>query len=120
MANRAYGYRIYPNQAQRQAVASVLGVTRKFYNYCLAIKNKEYIQWRQLSDEEKKQHKWLSYYDLCKVLTKLRNSEKDENGESTEWLRITAATIYRSAAEDLRSSLRSILHTPHNVVVFAA
>ena len=109
MANRAYRYRIYPNQAQRQLLTSVFGVTRKFYNYCLAIKNKEYAQWQQLSDEEKKQHKWLTYYDLCKVLTKLRNSEKDENGESTEWLRITATTIYRSAAEDLMKGFANFL-----------
>lgn len=63
---KAFKYRIYPNNTQKGLIQKTFGCSRFVYNYFLDLKINEY----------KNNGKSLSYYDTSKLLTKLKQ-EKD-------------------------------------------
>ena len=63
---KTYVYRVYPNKEQEILLAKHFGCTRFIYNWGLEKKIKEY-------ELNKKQ---LSFFDLCKELTILKNQEE--------------------------------------------
>ncbi len=78
---RAYRYRLYPNEAQKQKLARTFGCSRWVYNWALETKTKAHYQ-----DEES-----LSFTDLSSRLT----SKKKE--EETKWLsEVSAVTLQQS------------------------
>ena len=70
LIHRGYKYRLYPNRAQREALAQTFGCSRYVYNWGLDRKSTVYAE----------TGKSLSAYDLSKELTTLK---KEEN---TRWL----------------------------------
>ncbi|MDE2798643.1 MAG: RNA-guided endonuclease TnpB family protein [Gemmatimonadota bacterium] len=67
LIHRGYKYRLYPNRAQREALAQTFGCCRYVYNWGLDRKNTVYTE----------TGKTLSIYDLSKELTALKK-EKDK------------------------------------------
>lgn len=65
-----FQYRLYPNAAQKVALAKHFGCARFAYNFALALKIKTW----------ETEQKSLSQFDLCKVFPKLKKEE------GTEWL----------------------------------
>ena len=63
---KTYVYRVYPNKEQEILLAKHFGATRFIYNWGLAKKIEEY----------EKNKKYLSYFDLCKELTILKQQEE--------------------------------------------
>ena len=63
---KTYEYRLYPNREQEILLAKHFGATRFIYNWGLAKKVEEY----------EKNKKCLSFFDLCKELTILKNKEE--------------------------------------------
>ena len=98
---RAYEGLLQPNAAQRAFVCYMFGLRRKCYNYCKAVKDAEYNDWKQMDDASKKKHHWLNAFDFNKLFTLLRHSEFDANGEATDWLKVAEIKIYRNAAKDV-------------------
>jgi putative transposase len=81
---RAYKYRIYPNQEQETTLFQHFGIGRFVYNWVLDQKQDEYLaykKWQENPDREKPKSK--SVFDYCKVLTQLK---KERN-----WLRDAVA-----------------------------
>ncbi len=63
---KTYVYRVYPTKEQEILLAKHFGCTRFIYNWGLAKKIEEY----------EKNEKRLSFFDLCKELTILKNQEE--------------------------------------------
>lgn len=80
---KAYKYRIYPNEKQKELIAQIFGCCRFVYNKYLAQK----IELYQTNKES------LSYVKCTKALTKL----KDE----LEWLTEADSTALQSSLKDL-------------------
>lgn len=69
MGNKAYKFRIYPNQEQQVFLAKCFGCSRFVYNHFLRIttdiyadskKHFRYKEWAKLLVQLKKEFKWLS------------------------------------------------------------
>lgn len=78
--NKSYKVRIYPNNNQIELLDKHFGCVRFIYNHFLNIKNNEY----------KETGKNLSYYDLCSILTTIKNNDdyiwlNDVNSQSLQW-----------------------------------
>ena len=82
---KSYKYRIYPNKEQEILLAKHFGCNRFIYNWALAKKIEEY----------EKNKKCLSFFDLCKELTKLKQEKE------YEWL-------YEVSNSSLQYSLRHL------------
>lgn len=82
---KTYVYRVYPNKEQEILLAKHFGATRFIYNWGLAKKIEEY----------EKNKKTLSYFDLAKQLTKLKQQEE------YKWL-------YEVSNQTLQQSLRHL------------
>lgn len=85
---RAYRYQLDPNATQRQFFARAFGSARYIYNWSLEQRIKAYR-------EEKKR---LTTYDLCKLLTPLKN----EDGK--EWLYETPNVCLQQAIRNMDSA----------------
>ncbi len=89
MVNKAFKFRIYPNQEQRQGLAKQSGASRFVYNHFLRQRIDFYAQHKG----EKKQG--LNFFDTSKALTELKKQPE------FEWLK-------ESNAQSLQSSLRHL------------
>lgn len=63
---KAHKYRIYPNEAQKQAFATHFGHTRHVYNWALGIKQQAY----------KEQQKIISKREIQDLLVAAKKQEK--------------------------------------------
>ena len=68
MGNKAYKFRLYPNQEQQQFLAKCFGCSRFVYNYFLRLttdiyadckKSLRYKEWSKLLTSLKKEFEWL-------------------------------------------------------------
>lgn len=79
----AYKYRIYPTEEQQVLLSKTFGCKRVIFNHYLNVQQERF----------KNKEKLLSYYDINKDITKLK--------ESKEWLREVDSIALQMAAEDL-------------------
>jgi len=79
----SYKYRIYPTEDQEVLLSKTFGCKRAIFNHYLEVQQTRY----------KNKEKNLSYFDINKDITKL----KDEK----EWLREVDSNALLSSAEDL-------------------
>lgn len=86
---KAYKFRIYPTELQRELIEKSFGCSRFVYNNMLAIQIKAY-------EEEGKSY---SKYDLVKMLPSLK--------EEYEWLKEVDSTCLQSTIDDLDSSYKN-------------
>ena len=91
---RAYKFRIYPNQQQRLLLAKTFGCVRFVYNYYLDKRIKLY--------EESKQY--FGYYDCCKDLTVLK--------QELEWLKEVDSLALANAQMNLQSAYNNFFSRP--------
>ena len=82
---KAYCYRIYPINGQQQTLRMQLGAVRFVYNYFLAEQQDRY--------EKKKSH--LSFFDLCRELVELKQSDD-------------YAWLYQTNAQSLYQGLKNL------------
>ena len=61
--NKSFEIRIYPNQEQQMLIDKTFDYVRFIYNYMLEFKQKLYKYF----------HKNITFYDMCKILTKIKN-----------------------------------------------
>ncbi|MGL5714968.1 MAG: IS200/IS605 family element RNA-guided endonuclease TnpB [Paraclostridium sp.] len=83
---KAYKFRIYPSEIQKELIEKSFGCTRFVYNNMLALQIKTY-------EEEGKSH---SKYDLVKRIPSLK--------KEYEWLKEVDSTCLQSTIDDLDSS----------------
>lgn len=88
MAEKAYKYRIYPNNEQRKQIAKTFGCNRFVYNYYLDTRIKAY--------EENKTT--FTYYDCCKDLIRLKSEH--------EWLKEVDSTSLQSSLRNLDNGFK--------------
>lgn len=86
---KAYKFRIYPNEVQKELIEKSFGCTRFVYNNMLALQIKEY--------EEK--GKSYSKYDLIKMIPALK--------KEYEWLKEVDSTCLQATIEDLDSAYQN-------------
>lgn len=79
----AYKYRIYPTDSQQVLLSKTFGCKRVIFNHFLNEQQERY----------KNKEKHLSYYDINKDITKLKDTK--------EWLREVDSIALQMAAEDL-------------------
>ncbi len=65
MVERAYKYRLYPNEEQKEYLAKTFGCCRFIYNYFL---NKKQVSWKDKT-------KALNLIDCCSLLTSLKKEK---------------------------------------------
>jgi putative transposase len=85
---KAYKFRIYPNQRQREQITKNFGCSRFVYNYYLAKRIELY----------QKEKKNFTYNQCCNDLTKLKLE--------LEWLKDADATALQSSIKDLDMAYR--------------
>jgi putative transposase len=83
---RAYKYRIYPTEEQQVLLSKTFGCKRVIYNYYLEVQQTRF----------KNKEPLLSFFDICKDITKLKKEK--------EWLREADSVALQAAAEDLWSA----------------
>lgn len=85
MMQKAFKFRLYPTEAQKEFLSRQFGAVRFVYNHFLAIRKDEYLN----------NKKSLNYYDDAKHLTELKNQD------GYEWL-------YEINSQTLQASLRNL------------
>ena len=86
---KAYKFRIYPNESQKELIEKSFGCTRFVYNYMLALQIKTY----------EKQGKIHSKYDLVKMIPLLK--------KEYEWLKEVDSTCLQASIDDLDSAYQN-------------
>ena len=86
---RAYKFRIYPNQQQRVLLAKTFGCCRFIYNYYLDKRIRLY----------KESEQCFGFYDCCKDLTILK--------EELEWLKEVDTHALQRSLKDLESAYKN-------------
>ena len=86
---KAYKFRIYPSEIQKQLIEKSFGCVRFVYNHMLALQMKTY-------EEEGKSY---SKYDLTKMIPSLK--------KEYEWLKEVDSTCLQSAIDDLNSAYQN-------------
>jgi putative transposase len=86
---RAYKYRIYPTDEQKQVLARTFGSTRFVYNWGL----------RKRTDTYYKENRRLYYKDLSSMLTNLKKQEE------TQWLNEVSCVPTQQALRHLDRAL---------------
>ena len=86
---KAYKFRIYPNETQKELIEKSFGCTRFVYNYMLALQIKTY----------EKQGKSHSKYDLVKMIPSLK--------KEYEWLKEIDSTCLQASIDDLDSAYQN-------------
>ena len=85
---KAYKYRIYPNEKQKEVIAKTFGCCRFVYNKCLAEKIELY----------KTEKKSITYVKCAKAMTKLKDELK--------WLTEVDSTALQSSLKDLDNAYK--------------
>lgn len=85
---KAFKYRIYPNNKQKELIAKTYGCVRFVYNYFLDLRINEY----------KTNGKSLSYYDTSKLLTQLK--------KDNEWLKEPDKDSLQKSLKDLDNAYK--------------
>lgn len=88
---KAYKFRIYPNEEQEILIHKTFGCTRFVYNYFLDLRMREY-----------KNNNTLNYYDTSKLLTQL----KEEN----DWLQEPDKCSLQKSLKDLDSAYKNFFN----------
>lgn len=107
--NRAYKYRLYPTDVQRQSLSSMFGCIRKTYNYFLNERIEQYKEWKNLcslaeqAKEDKPKCQWFNYYTQANKLKPMK--QKSE----FEWLKIAPSQAYQQALKHLQSAFDNFL-----------
>ena len=86
---KAYKFRIYPNETQKELIEKTFGCTRFVYNHMLALQIKMY----------KEQGKSYSKYDLVKIIPSLKKEH--------EWLKEVDSTCLQASIDDLDSAYQN-------------
>ena len=86
---KAYKFRIYPNETQKELIEKTFGCTRFVYNHMLALQIKMY----------KEQCKSYSKYDLVKMIPSLKKEH--------EWLKEVDSTCLQASIDDLDSAYQN-------------
>ncbi|MCC0736257.1 IS200/IS605 family element transposase accessory protein TnpB [Clostridioides sp. ZZV14-6009] len=86
---KAFKFRIYPNQTQKETIEKSFGCSRFVYNHMLALQKERY-------EKEGKSH---SKYDLIKKLPSLK--------EEYEWLKEVDSTSLQATIDDLDSAYKN-------------
>lgn len=86
---KAYKFRIYPSEIQKQLIEKSFGCTRFVYNHMLALQIKMY----------KEQGKSHSKYDLVKMIPSLKKEH--------EWLKEVDSTCLQASIDDLDSAYQN-------------
>lgn len=86
---KAYKFRIYPSEIQKQLIEKSFGCTRFVYNHMLALQIKMY----------KEQGKSYSKYDLVKMIPSLKKEH--------EWLKEVDSTCLQASIDDLDSAYQN-------------
>ena len=86
---KAYKFRIYPNETQKELIEKTFGCTRFVYNHMLALQIKMY----------KEQGKSYSKYDLVKMIPSLK--------KEYEWLKEVDSTCLQASIDDLDSAYQN-------------
>lgn len=86
---KAYKFRIYPSEIQKQLIEKSFGCTRFVYNHMLALQIKTY-------EEQGKSH---SKYDLVKMIPSLKKEH--------EWLKEVDSTCLQASIDDLDSAYQN-------------
>ena len=86
---KAYKFRIYPNETQKELIEKTFGCTRFVYNHMLALQIKMY----------KEQGKSHSKYDLVKMIPSLKKEH--------EWLKEVDSTCLQASIDDLDSAYQN-------------
>ena len=86
---KAYKFRIYPNETQKELMEKSFGCTRFVYNHMLALQIKTY----------KEQGKSHSKYDLVKMIPSLKKEH--------EWLKEVDSTCLQASIDDLDSAYQN-------------
>lgn len=89
---KAYKFRVYPNNTQTQLLNNTFGCVRYVYNYFLDLKQKLY-------EVEKKS---MTYYDCCKELTTLKQEK--------EWLKVVDKWSLQNSLRDLDIAYKNFFH----------
>ena len=95
---KAYKFRIYPNNEQIQQIQKTFGCCRFLYNHFLAKRIEQY----RLSKET------LNYNDCSATLTEMKLE--------LTWLKEADATALQSSLKDLVSTSDGISHTNHKYI----
>ena len=90
---RAYKFRIYPNQQQKVLLAKTFGCVRFVYNYYLDKRIKLY----------KESEQYFGFYDCCKDLTTLK--------EELEWLKEVDSHALQRALKGLESAYKNFFRS---------
>ena len=91
MANKAYKFRIYPNEEQRILFAKTFGSCRFVYNYFLDRRIKLY----------KEEEKSMTYYDMTAELTQLKKQPE------YEWLNEVPAVALNMSCKQLDTAYKN-------------
>ena len=83
---KAYKFRIYPNETQKELIEKSFGCSRFVYNRMLSIQIESY----------KENNKSFSKYDLVKMLPNLK--------KEYEWLKEVDSTSLQATIDDLDSA----------------
>ena len=84
MGNKAYRFRLYPNQEQKAFLANCFGCSRFVYNHFLRLttdvyadskKNLRYKEWAKLLTHLKKEYKWLKEVNSQSLQQTLKDLE---------------------------------------------
>ena len=86
---KAYKFRIYPNETQKELIEKTFGCTRFVYNHMLALQIKMY----------KEQGKSHSKYDLVNMIPSLKKEH--------EWLKEVDSTCLQASIDDLDSAYQN-------------
>ncbi|MCC0744303.1 helix-turn-helix domain-containing protein, partial [Clostridioides sp. ZZV14-6044] len=86
---KAFKFRIYPNQTQKEIIEKSFGCSRFVYNHMLALQKESY-------EKEGKSH---SKYDLIKKLPSLK--------KEYEWLKEVDSTSLQATIDDLDSAYKN-------------
>ncbi len=81
---KAYKFRLYPNDLQKEKIHSFIGATRFIFNYFLDLKKKSY-------EEDKKT---LTKFECCKLVTRILKAEHP-------WIKTIDSLAIRAAIFDL-------------------
>jgi putative transposase len=91
MANKAYKFRIYPNEEQKILLAKTFGSCRFVYNYFLDRRIKLY----------KEEEKSMTYYDMTAELTQLKKQPE------YEWLNEVPAVALNMSCKQLDTAYKN-------------
>ena len=97
---KAYKYRLYPTEAQKEFFAQNFGCKRFIYNYFLAQQKNAYEDFKAGKAGKAEKPKPLSHFDIGKQITLLKKDEE------YAWLKEVDSNALNYAAEDLANAYK--------------